>query len=454
MSINSPNIPSLSTKVDAEVRRAFDAIKALFNSAAAAGGVVTQVDLEASINAIPVNPYVPAYDGSFPPIINNLVVTGAFRTIILSWDDPAYAKMAYVEVWRHTSDDLGAAVMVGSTSSLVYTDIPPNASLAAVYYYWVRGVSISGIAGAFTPTSATSHGSTANDPDYIMELLSSDATVPLITLAVDTLINGVTVPAGTYIRDAFIHAATIVTAMIKDAAIDSAKIADLAVTSAKIQDAAITNVKIGDYIRSSAYDPGVTGWNIHKNGSVEFNDVRARGDIEASSIGAACPVPMARITDLMVDTLQIAGNAVIIPASASANWSFGTWVPTGWSNLIGVTITLPHAGAIFVTATLDCEGTGYITSPLSTPNVTTAMMAIFRNGSALTGGVVCGRRVMTFYNSPNSGYSSLGACASVGIKENLPAGTYTYYLTSWGGGNTTYGAKLGNASIVALGVMR
>ncbi len=54
------------------------------------------------------------------------------------------------------------------------------------------------------------------------------------------------------------------------------------INEAFIKDASITNAKIGEYISSNNYIPGMTGWIIRKDGSAEFQNVTARGDIYAN----------------------------------------------------------------------------------------------------------------------------------------------------------------------------
>lgn len=87
-------------------------------------------------------------------------------------------------------------------------------------------------------------------------------------------------------------------AYIKDATITSAKIASvntdkLVVTdqaeifNAIIADASITSAKIAGHIQSDNYvHNGGVGWAINKNGAAVFNNIYARGNIEASSIKA------------------------------------------------------------------------------------------------------------------------------------------------------------------------
>ena len=69
--------------------------------------------------------------------------------------------------------------------------------------------------------------------------------VPFIVQTTATTLNGVAVPVGVYIEDAFIRNGAITSAKIGNAEITNAKIANAAITSAKIGDAEITTAKIG-----------------------------------------------------------------------------------------------------------------------------------------------------------------------------------------------------------------
>lgn len=55
------------------------------------------------------------------------------------------------------------------------------------------------------------------------------------------------------------------------------------ISSAFIGEGTITNGKIGNYIRSNDYQAGVTGWNIPKDGSPEFNNGTFRGSLYANN---------------------------------------------------------------------------------------------------------------------------------------------------------------------------
>jgi len=102
------------------------------------------------------------------------------------------------------------------------------------------------------------------------------------------------------------------TAAIKDASISSAKIMNLGVEKlignigefvvANIGAGTITSAMIDVQIQSTVYVPNQQGWGINKNGFAEFQNIRARGDIEATSIKADAAN--------IVKTLHVAGGAV------------------------------------------------------------------------------------------------------------------------------------------------
>lgn len=75
---------------------------------------------------------------------------------------------------------------------------------------------------------------------------SGDANIPFFVLTAPSVIDGVTIPTGTYMKKAFIHDASITTAKIESAAITTAKIADAQITNAKIANLAVNNAKIAD----------------------------------------------------------------------------------------------------------------------------------------------------------------------------------------------------------------
>lgn len=197
-----------------------------------------------------------------PPAPLNLTASGALASVILSWGEPTYYGHAYSEVWAAQAPAgggnpaIGDAVLIGITAGSVFTHVIGSGDTR---WYWVRFVNRSGVAGAYNAVEGV-QGTTGQDPGYLMDVLSeaygTGSESPYFRLETPTVINDVTVPAGTYMYDAFIYNASITSAKIADAAIDTAKIADAAITTAKIggaqittakiEDAAITNAKIAD----------------------------------------------------------------------------------------------------------------------------------------------------------------------------------------------------------------
>jgi hypothetical protein len=148
---------------------------------------------------------------------------------------------------------------------------------------------------------------------------------PFIVRTTSTTVNGVSVPVGVYISDAFIQNGTITNAKIGNAAIDNAKIANVDATkittgflsadriavgtldaklanisaaiitsgtiaSARIGDGTITSAKIADTIQSTNFAPGLggSGWRIDRTGNMEINTATFRGtiDVRSASSGA------------------------------------------------------------------------------------------------------------------------------------------------------------------------
>ncbi len=214
-----------------------------------------------------------------------------------------------------------------------------NIGSSASRYYWVRNVNQNGLASAYNATNGV-QGATSTSPDVLMDLLvetyGTNSQAPFFQVDTATTINGVTVPAGTYMKAAFIHNASITNAMIGDAAIDSAKIAnasivgadiaDAAITSAKIanatitnaniangtitsaniQNGAISNAQIGNVIQSANYVSGSAGWKIDKTGQIEANNATFRGTLDVGgSSGSRLTISSTKIEVYDGSTLRV-----------------------------------------------------------------------------------------------------------------------------------------------------
>lgn len=122
----------------------------------------------------------------------------------------------------------------------------------------------------------------------IVNTSTNISVVPFIVTTVATVLNGVSVPAGVYIAEAFIKNGAIANAKIGNLAVDNAKIADLAVNTAKIADLAVSEAKI-------------------ENAAISNAKIRDAA------------ITSAKIQDLSVDTIKITGNAVSQSAFATTN---------------------------------------------------------------------------------------------------------------------------------------
>lgn len=247
-----PNIPAVPATDNYALNNILSSVKLWIEKASSNGitGFATKQDLVKAglIKTDEMGNVVSTVDLnlSAPPVPTGLTASGAMSNIILTWDNPlaAYKNHGLTEVWAAEKDDFGQAVLIGQGPGFIFSHAVGEDSTR---YYWIRFVSTAGIKGPFNSVNGTL-GKTAKDPAFLMSVLTEEygygSAAPFFQVDAPITINGVTVPAGTYMKSAFIAEATISRAMIQSAAIDSAKIADAAIVTAKIADAQITAAKI------------------------------------------------------------------------------------------------------------------------------------------------------------------------------------------------------------------
>lgn len=100
----------------------------------------------------PIDGYNPATDLTTPPAPTGLRAAGGFTNVYLEWDGAPYKNHAYAEIWRSQTDNLGTAILIGTTAANVYAD---PARPDTTYYYWIRFVSVANITGPYNQTSGT-----------------------------------------------------------------------------------------------------------------------------------------------------------------------------------------------------------------------------------------------------------------------------------------------------------
>jgi hypothetical protein len=155
-------------------------------------------------------PSAPESDTSVPPIPSGLEAAGAYSVINLFWAQQfdTYPNHGLTEVWSSDTDDRSAAIFVGSSAGSSYMD---NVGSGIERYYWIRNVSLSGIAGKFNSESGTV-AETSPDVEYLLEQLNeaitsselhADLSTPIGNLPNDTAaeIAGLQEAVGTDLSD-------------------------------------------------------------------------------------------------------------------------------------------------------------------------------------------------------------------------------------------------------------
>lgn len=171
-----------------------------------------------------------------PRAPTGLTASAALASVILNWDSPNYKGHSYTEIWAQpeidpsgntitrSSSTIGDATLVGMTSGNNFSHLIGKGGTSSYQFYWIRFVNQNGVAGPFNETLGLLAGVT-EDPAYLLQVLSNnlgtpESGEPFFKIDTPTVINGVTIPAGIYIKTAFISDASITNAKIKDLTAD------------------------------------------------------------------------------------------------------------------------------------------------------------------------------------------------------------------------------------------
>lgn len=103
-----------------------------------------------------------------PPAPTSLQAAGAMTNIILEWVGQKYAGHAYTEIWANDDDNLGTALLIGTSPGALYAH-PIGAGQSR--YYWVRFVSVVDVKGPYNAVAGVL-GQTSNDPAWLLQVLS------------------------------------------------------------------------------------------------------------------------------------------------------------------------------------------------------------------------------------------------------------------------------------------
>ena len=147
-------------------------------------------------------PKQPPGDLTVPPAPTGLKASGAFTTIILSWNLASYGNHSYTEIWRSQDNALGGATRIATTNAHVYSD---EVGYGGTYYYWVRFVSITNVIGPYNDTEGTVAETEVNIsavmttlsdelkqlPGFNTLLSDIDVTIDATTLSLQSTLEGI-----------------------------------------------------------------------------------------------------------------------------------------------------------------------------------------------------------------------------------------------------------------------
>lgn len=242
---------------------------------------------------------------------------------------------------------------VGENTAAIQTEASVRAEqTGSLFAKYTVKVDVNGYVSGFGLASTSNNGVPTSEFSIVADRFSiapvqTDNTAndgsPFFHRTTATTINGVSVPAGTYMKAAYIHDATITTAKIADLAVDNAKIANL--SASKLTAGSIS---VGQYIQSSGFVSGTSGWRINGNGTAEFANAIVRGTVYGSSIVAgsvtADKIDTRGLTIKDLDGNVILGSGSGLPASYIASNSNenlidddGFYDPRWWLNDQGLT---------------------------------------------------------------------------------------------------------------------
>lgn len=362
--------------------------------------------------------YDPTQDFVAPPKPTGLTASGLFATVQLQWDEPTYRNHSYAEVWRSDTNVLGNAVLIGTSDSRFFVD---SLGTGATRYYWVRFVSEAGITGAYNDTNGL-EASTSQDPTYLMDVLSdafgSTSKAPFFQIDQPTVINGVSIPAGTYIKQAFIADATISRAKIQLLAVDNARIA---------------NIDAGK-ITTGFLDAGRIEANSIDASKIDTRNLTIK-DSAGNIVFSASGVSVTNITGLgsLATKNSVAANEVSGLGTLATKDSVSTSDVSGLGTF----------------ATLSKINTGNINTYIEAGAITNAYIGNFISSTNFDGSIDANGNIINFgLNGWAIGKGGSAVLNSAKIRGEINGGAYTGF--AWPSGSGTgfhlgpFGLLLGN----------
>ncbi|WAG08180.1 DUF3672 domain-containing protein [Aeromonas jandaei] len=262
----------------------------------------------------PDKPTDPEWSGvQQPGAPTGVTADGAFHTITLTWDAPAYKGHSYAEILRAEIDNPSSAVAIGTTLANVYSDAVGKGFSA---FYWVRFVNKNGMVGPLHRTAGL-HAATSPDVDEILASVTNFVLYNPSNPNEREVIAGVTDDGKVAIREAVIKAATI-------QIIHSEKItADYIKAGSSISSPLITGGQIdmgnafmaggaAGFGKGGPYGGWGWGWHtiIYSDGSLYTNRLRAEGGYVKNMVIGNCTIEQDCVVKGTVYAERIIGDVV------------------------------------------------------------------------------------------------------------------------------------------------
>lgn len=262
-------------------------------------------------------------DNAISASVQNLVSTTTFNSTLSSYVTTATLTNSYYTATQTDSAISSATNTVTANFNNTLTNYATTAAVQQNFFAKADGQALQGqytvkidlngyVTGfglASTVVNATPTSEFIVRADRFSIASPGQTTIiPFIVQATPTTINGVSVPAGVYMNDAYIRNGTITNAKIGNAAIDDAKIASLSADKIVAGSLDAARVTIDNVTLDSYYD-----------GSIGRNRLRIRDlGVDTAKINDLA-VTTGKIADLSVGTLKIAGNAITQPQTYTAS---------------------------------------------------------------------------------------------------------------------------------------
>jgi hypothetical protein len=366
--------------------------------------------VDSPVTAVPTAATTPAWSSTTTYTTNDLVsyADNVYYSRVSSNKNHLPYISSYWSKIRQPIKTLPTAAAWSSTSSYAI-----NAVVSYGGFVWEAQLPLS--ASTVPPSTSTTN--------WYKLTVTPEKFLPFIVRTTPTTIDGVVVRPGVYIADGYIQNGTITNAKIGMAEIDDAKISSL--SADKI---IAGTIQVGNYIQSTSYIPGSSGWYIDGDGNAEFGAASIRGTLIAAQIDAGA----IDATKLSSITIESSKNIKVGDAAVSQNTITGSGAVfngNGTFALGNSTANISYNGTI-MTLNGNIVGTGniYLNSVTTTTSVdlisdvnTTSSSYI----SILSTGIIesTGGQPMMVYFSMGAYHTSYGGRSTASLKISVHDGT-------------------------------